>query len=485
MLVQLDGYKTTLQNRLLAWIGFVKFQALDRHYIQTIRLALITACLLLTVVSVMLLSVNPLFGLGIVGGVAGLAFVLFAYRNMQTIALMVLVASTVGTIPLPNHITLTLLLLLLMLGLWAFRLILIERSFESVLPAAPNWPVMLFSGVVLISFFWAPIYVDPQVRYLMEDGFMPRLMTLLILIISPLTTLIIANHVRTMGAFKFFVWWFIAVGFVVMVLEILGIPRPPNLNGGGQLSAIAPLLALGQLLFNRNLPRWTQALLLVVVGGWLYISVGMRISWLSGWVPLVAGIGLMVFLWSRKAAAVLVVLALIVIALNMDFVNETLEAETHESGNTRAAAGEQVIQTLEEHFLFGTGPTGYFYYLTVYVGGLFQLSHNNYLDIISQTGVVGFALFIALWLASGWMLWRLYRTVPPGGFSQGLATTLFVMYFITLLVMMLGDWVTPFTYTQTLSGLNYTVWHWMLPGVGIALYWYHRGHPQFETEAES
>ena len=57
-------------------------------------------------------------------------------------------------------------------------------------------------------------------------------------------------------------------------------------------------------------------------------------------------------------------------------------------------------------------------------------------------------------------------------FLGALKYSLVACYPAILVSMMLGDWVTPFPYTQTLAGIDYTIWSWMLSGVTIALYYF-------------
>jgi O-antigen ligase len=177
------------------------------------------------------------------------------------------------------------------------------------------------------------------------------------------------------------------------------------------------------------------------------------------------------FLKFPRVIIVAGLVVLVILLLNFDWVQEQFADESAESGVTRVDAGRRTLQIVSDHFLFGTGPTGYYFYLTIYIGGLFQLSHNNYLDIIAQTGLLGLAAYLWFWAAVGWYVLRAYQTVPRGGFYQGLAAALAAAYVISLGAMMLGDWVTPFTYTQTLGGISYTIWHWMLAGTAVALYY--------------
>jgi hypothetical protein len=80
----------------------------------------------------------------------------------------------------------------------------------------------------------------------------------------------------------------------------------------------------------------------------------------------------------------------------------------------------------------------------------------------------------------------MYRLIPymGGGFQKGLAISLVASYFCTLITMALGDWITPFPYTQTLQGIDYTIWAWILPGLAVALYYITKENMQDVPTAE-
>jgi O-antigen ligase len=476
-----------IQSTVLGVIGRVKYHFLDRNYIQTFRFALITTCLLLTMISGVLLVNRPTFGFMLLGGVVGLCVLILLYHNMQLGCILVLVLSTIWNVGIGSGtgtpIMLSLVMLLLLAGLWLFKLLLVERSFASVRQIPSNWPIILFALVVSISLAWSSIYVEEPVRQFMDEKILPRLMTAVVFIISPLATLIIANHVRSIRAIKFFTWWFIVYGAIVVSTWFLRILSPPFFTTKGQLPIWVSLLAVGQSLFNTYLPRYLRIGLLAVAGGWLYVQFFLQRTWVSGWLPLVLAMVGMVFWFSRRLFFVLLIGVGIYVYTNTDMFSRTIEAENQESGQTRVEAWDRTLQIVGDHFLFGTGPTGYYFYLTVYIGGFFQLSHNNYVDVIAQTGVVGFVLYIMLWIGFGWMALKTYLRVPKGGFRHGLAAAVLVAFPVTMIIMMLGDWVIPFTYTQTLGGINYTIWPWLLQGIGLALYFESRDLKPEESDA--
>ena len=472
-------------------IGKLRYYFLERHYSLTVRAGLISLCLLMTVLSAVLFKDTQLIGTDFILGLmptlvmAGLTAAIIAYGSMEKGLLAIVIVSTVLSEGLNTgtgtKVTFTFILLYLMLGVWLFRMLVVERRLTA-LPAPANKFGLAFIIVVIISFFWSGLFVDQRVSYLFQDKLLPRLMTGLVMIISVSTYFLFANQMRSLGAMRFFVWWFIGVGAVLLVLRLGtgGVPTP--LNARGQFPTWAGALALGQALFNPGLRWWHRGVLLAIFLGWFYVVLGLGLSWLSGWLPLLVVTLILLLLRSQRLFVALMIVVALAGASKLDELQEAFALESNVSGSTRAEAWANTLDVANQHFLFGTGPAGYYFYFSTYLTGFFQLSHNNYIDIIAQTGIIGFAVFVAFWLAIIAISWRTYlearKRLFKGDFRYTLAITLLAANCSTLLTMMLGDWVTPFPYTQTLSGLDYTIWSWMLAGLTVAL------HYKIKSESE-
>ncbi|MBI1279140.1 MAG: hypothetical protein GC179_13515 [Anaerolineaceae bacterium] len=468
-----------------SFLGWIRYWLFDRYYNITLRVMLIGACFGFSALTAILsrdidfYNFNSIFkSVILILLMFGLTISIFMYRNMQATALVIFILSTLvndgistGT---GTKLTFTFLALMMWMVVWLFKKAIVDRNFK-IQTALPNWPIALFCIVVIIAFVWSGAYAEEKASYVFAQKSLVRLMTGLVLIISPVTLVLFANAFRTKSAFRTFTWWFIGFGLYMATMRLTVGDTPPPLNGKGQFPTWFVALALGQALFNTNLRWYMRLLLLIGVLMWAQITLGLGITWLSGWFPVVVVIAVLLTFYSRK---LLIFALLCVVAwgvLNADFINHTFGKEQDESGGTRSTAWARAFDVVAKHFLFGAGPAGYEYYFEVYgyydgSVGTADLSHNNYIDIIAQTGVVGFALWVLMWGGQGWMLLKLFFKRFDDPFLRALKYSLIACYPAILVAMMLGDWITPFPYTQSLTGIDYTIWAWMISGISIALY---------------
>ena len=464
--------------RRASFIGKARYYFLDRHYNRVIPIVLVALCIATTLFSTLmwreLTTPSLLVGALPIILIAGFLLVVLIYVYMEWMALAVVMMSTllsagIGT-GTGTSISFTLILLTLWLGLWLFKMVVVERKI-SLRPSPANIPVFLFAGMVILSFLWSGFFAEPSAAYLFNDKLAVRLMTGFVIIISMLTFLLYGNNIRSIKPIRYIVWYFIIIGAVFAILRIVSGSSLKPLNWNGQFPTWVAILALGQALFNDRLKRWLRIALFLILGSWIYSTYSLGLTWLSGWVPLAIGCMILVFLYSRPIFFTVLVVGVSALLVSQSFVQNTLQAENTESGETRLDAWQHVFDVVERHPLFGAGPAGYYFYFTVTLEGFFQLSHNNYVDIVGQTGIVGFALWLILWGSIGLMTWRTFRIVPrERGFQHALANTLMASFICTIVTMMFGDWVTPFPYTQTLAGVDYTIWAWILPGITLSLY---------------
>jgi hypothetical protein len=88
-------------------------------------------------------------------------------------------------------------------------------------------------------------------------------------------------------------------------------------------------------------------------------------------------------------------------------------------------------------------------------------SHNNYIDILAQSGIIGLVTFFWFAVELALLGFRLLRT-ELSSFARAFVIAAIGGIAGTLTAGMLGDWVLPFVYNIGLRGFRTSVIGWML-----------------------
>ena len=116
--------------------------------------------------------------------------------------------------------------------------------------------------------------------------------------------------------------------------------------------------------------------------------------------------------------------------------------------------------------LLGLGPANYRFYTPLFpiMGYYVEFnSHNNYIDMLAQIGIMGLITF--LWFA--WTVFRLGWGLLKqnlDNFSQAYVAGALGGLVGMLVAGMLGDWVLPFVYNVGMRGFRASVLGWIFLG---------------------
>jgi hypothetical protein len=333
-------------------------------------------------------------------------------------------------------------------------------------PAPTNLPILGFLGAAVVSLAWGTAFRDPLVVIWFTFPLV-QLASLAVMILLPGAFLLVGNCVEDIRWLKAMVGLVLVTSTIGLAREFLAIPFPVPANVLGLFPMWAAAIPYALALFNRRL-HWRQRMLLLAsTAGWIGYGYFRRITWLAAWVPSFAAISVVSVMRSRWLI-VAVVVALILVGVQ--YVEARYEGERRESGESRWAAWGRNWSVTSKHLLFGTGPAGYAVYYMSYFPTEAIASHSNYIDILSQNGLVG--LFFYLWFF-GALLWSGYqvcrRLRGKSDFMEGLANAAFAGTVGCVVAMGIGDWLIPFAYTNTIEGFDYIVYNWLLMGAIPAL----------------
>ncbi len=237
-------------------------------------------------------------------------------------------------------------------------------------------------------------------------------------------------------------------------------------------------LALGQLLFNRPLSGAWRAFLVAILAAVVLYAFFDRRERLSNMVGVVAVAGVLLLLrWphlSRPALVLLVGLAFVFHSQLYDFAGGN--AKWDESGGSRLVLIGRVIEVSLRNPITGLGPAAYRSYARLkplaYQNALWLdplvNSHNNYVDLFSQLGVLGLGLFIWFAVSMIRLALRLRRRYRHG-FESGYVNGMLACWCGALVIMLLADWILPFVYNIGFPGFQASILVWLFLGGLVAL----------------
>ena len=380
------------------------------------------------------------------------------------------VAGVVSTYSGPGGINVTILIAAFLLAVRLARMIIVERKI-ALAPSRTLWPLVGLVVTALLSFIVGQF---AWIKFANNAPLDAQLGGLAIYILSVGVFLLVANQVRNVRWLMVITWAVVVVGTLYMAGKI-----SPNVLGvvtgsviqtqvfGGIFYAWFPAILIGQALFNRDLRPAIRVILMIILVATLYSAFITRFDWKSGWMPAFAATIVVVFLRSWKLGLLLSLMALIPV---LGLLPEFLASDAY-SVSTRLDAWIIMGEIVKINPILGLGFANYYWYTPLFGIRGWNVafnSHNNYIDIVAQTGLVGLA-FVLWFFAEAAVLGFRLRSHVPDGFPKAYVMTAIGGIAGTLVAAMLGDWLLPFVYNIGLKGFQTSVYAWMFLGGLVVL----------------
>jgi len=386
-------------------------------------------------------------------------------------SLGLLVAAVVGmVIPFvgPSGSNITMILVALLLGLWLLDMVVNQHQIRQV-ASRTTWPLLSFLVVAFFSFGIGQLSWLPFTQHAPMGA---QLGGLSIFVLSAGAFLLVANQVKDLGWLRRITWAFLILGgFSVVfrsILPELGLPTKGWFQQMGSVFYIwLVAMAFSQAAFNQDLhPGWRLALSgLVLIT--LYVLLSLKFADKSGWIPCLVCIIAIIGFRSWRAGLAL----LFLVAVSAYYLTPVVISSDVYSVSTRLDAWQIIFQIIKINPLVGTGIANYYWYTPLFPIRGYEVSfssHNNYLDILAQTGLVGFACFLWFLWETGRLGWRL-RDKVPSGFARAYVYGALGGLVGMIAVGMFGDWVLPFFYNIGLDGFRSSMLGWLFLGGLVSL----------------
>ena len=462
-----------------------------KHAVPLQRMLIVPAVLLISYVIAP--QLNQIQSLALIAAPFAFIAVVSLFR-WPSLGLIILVAASMAfPEEIISNIGLTTIITMGLTGLFVFEYI-VQKGELTIVSSPVYRPII---GLIVVAFFsfgtgqlpWYPLTPAPL------DS---QLGGILIYIVAFLVLFLAANHIKSVVWLQWVTYTFIALGGVFLA----GWMVPPLGSITGQFySYLIPSngmfwswlagMSFAQGFFNKKL-HWTiRGGLLGITAVVLYITLFQTRAWVSGWMPALIVVASVLWVGAPKLAYIVSLLAAAGIGSQINTILETFiyVGDNAYSETTRLAAWGIIIKMIDVNPLFGLGPANYSFYTPLFpiLGWNVQFnSHNNYVDIIAQTGILGTICFLWTFWEVGRVGWRLILKVRdmegfvPAyvyGVSGGLVTT--------VVAAMLGDWVLPYVYNITIRGMRASMLPWLFFGGLIALNYILDRQEQAEVATDS
>ncbi len=437
-----------------------------------------TAGLLAVVASVGLLlpRLDIIWSVLLLVGIVGLGLTLYLIEKPE----MSLVFLLLGAFFIPIELSVTaavsinavIFIVPLITLLWIMRGL--RRHNLIVIQSRTMLPMLVFLAVALISWMygnanWDFRFPRPGNLLLIQAG------QYAIFLLSFMAYFVTAQ--QSTRVLKLITFGFIGLGALALLARYGGIIGRPfqmlltNAAGNGAFFVWLTALAASQALFNKQLKsQWRTGLIVVAVAVPI-LGFFLNSTWTSSWLPPLLVLLLLLWLRSRFSAGVLagVIIAFVISGLIFRFFDWEFERELSIGG--RLTLWESVWNLAKTQPILGLGLTTYRQYHTFIPlltehGAWYQPnvnSHNLYIDIFAQMGVVGLSVFLWLVAEIGAQVWRIRQRFTDD-FKAAYVAGAMAGFIGTLLASGIVEWMLPFVYNVGFPGFRFSVFIWMSLG---------------------
>ena len=295
------------------------------------------------------------------------------------------------------------------------------------------------------------------------------------------------NKFKDLYWIEWFTWGFLIYGFLHMVSWL--VPRLGDLyasalfaygTNGSMFWTWIVILAFSQAVFNARLTIVPRLALFVLVAMTMYVAYVLNGDWKSGWMPAAIGVAVILLLRSWRFGYLFAVMG---IYPAMKIFSSALASDEY-SYSTRVDAWTIVLEIVKANPILGLGPANYYWYTPLFPIRGYAVnfnSHNQYIDLIAQTGIVGLVAFLWLSFAILKVAWQL-RTKVDSGFEKAYVYGALGGWAAFLAAAGFGDWILPFVYNVGLDGMRASILPWVFFGGLVALQVKYQGRTLVDRE---
>ena len=402
--------------------------------------------------------------------IASIGVMLFLLQMPALGLILTMLAGIMVPFTGPSGINVAVLGIAGLFSLWVIDMVVLKRKITLV-SSRPIRPLLLFVVVAILAFLVGQL---PWFLYASPAPIGAQIGGLLIFLFCVAAFLLVAHQIRDVRWLQWMTFSYLALaGLHIAGWIIPGVgplTNPLYQNGtvnNGMFWVWLVAIAFSQALINRKLHIGWRIVLIVLTLVTLFVGFFWNRGWKSGYLPTIVTVAAIVSLRYWRVGLAMFLTAYIPASY---LVTQAVSSDEYSYG-TRVDAFMIMLEISKKNPLLGLGPANYYWYVPLYrIRGYVSVfsSHNQYLDLLAQTGILGFACI--LWFAGevGRLGWRLRDQVPVG-FAQAYVYGALGGLVGTLAAGTLADWFLPFFYNIGFIGFRASVLPWLFLGGLVSL----------------
>ncbi|MEZ4867722.1 MAG: hypothetical protein R3C14_40730 [Caldilineaceae bacterium] len=401
--------------------------------------------------------------------VVGVILVVLRWPPVGLVAL-VYVALIAPAPDLPGGLNIGVLFLGLLIVLWLWPMI-VQRRIQLVISPTVR-PLLAIVGSAILAFIVGQLTWFVGTQHAPLDT---QLGGLAIFVLAAGAFLLVAHQIHEMKWLQWLTWSYVAL----TSLQTLGWIAPglvrglndrllqPGTTNNSMFWLWLVAITFSQTVYNNKLHIVWRVVLGSLFLATMYVVFFIQNEWKSGYLPAFVAIAAIIAARSWRIALVLVLTCIVPAQL----LSSQAVATDEYSYSTRLDAWLVILQMIKFNPVTGFGPGNYSFYTHLFplrgYNARFN-SHNQYLDIIAQIGILGLICF--LWFAweIGWLGWHL-RDKAPSGFARAYIYGALGGLAGMLASGMLVDWFLPYVYNIGLTGFRTSMLAWVFLGGVVSI----------------
>jgi O-antigen ligase len=331
-------------------------------------------------------------------------------------------------------------------------------------------PISLYLAYSVLNVVHSYLFWDPHVSKAYQSP-MVNIVELGLRVLSAAAFAIVATGISSREWLKWTTIVMSVPGLVILANRTVGDPLPLTAPRW-EFIALLPISYCMVILLSPQQGVFRRTVCGLVILASFYVILFKDICWVSGWLGLLAGLGLVTYFCNKRVLVLSLVVLAVIAVVAWPFFQIHVVEETKRSDDLHRIELFAASWRYATTFPLGIGIGNYRSYHSYHYGRLWNIpthgsAHGIYAQHLTEMGIPGLVLFVAILLGGyRWML-KSYREMETSG-SKTLLLACMAQLVGVSAASIIGDYIIPSFHNGGILNFSSSVYSWMFWGLAVA-----------------